>query len=82
MLSCEHRTGDQIRVIINDGVAPLNVIEECPTDEHGMCPVDAFVEGQKRNVAEANWDGACFNGFDGQSWAPVPGGWFGMVSGW
>src|SRR5216683_2792026 len=59
VLSCPSRESEQIRVIINDAVAPLTGIEGCPDDAHGMCPIPAFVAAQKKIIANTDWDWAC-----------------------
>lgn len=59
VLSCSSEPGPQIRVIVNDGVVPLNVLEGCPDNQHGMCPVDAFVQAQKENIRETDWNLVC-----------------------
>src|SRR6267142_4284784 len=59
VLSCPSRESKQIRVIINDAVAPLTGIEGCPDDAHGMCPVPTFVAAQKKIIAHTDWDWAC-----------------------
>jgi hypothetical protein len=59
VLSCPSRESEQIRIIINDAVAPLTGIEGCPKDVDGMCPVSAFVAAQKKIIANTDWDWAC-----------------------
>jgi hypothetical protein len=49
VLSCEG-TGDNIRVVVNDGVVPLTGVAGCAEDKYGRCALDAFVSGQKRCV--------------------------------
>jgi hypothetical protein len=46
-----------IRVIINVGVTPLTGINGCNEDRDGMCELSSFVKGQKKIVAETDWDG-------------------------
>ncbi|KAG6829017.1 hypothetical protein H0H92_005924 [Tricholoma furcatifolium] len=48
VLECTSVPGPQIRIIVNDGVAPLTGIEGCPKQHDGMCPVDVFVKAQKK----------------------------------
>ncbi|KAL4077052.1 histidine phosphatase superfamily [Scleroderma yunnanense] len=69
LLSCSSDPGPQIRVIVNDGVVPLNVLEGCPVNQHGMCSVDAFVEAQKENIRTTDWNLVC-----NEEWE-VPDGW-------
>jgi len=59
LLSCPSRESEQIRIIINDAVAPLTGIEGCPKDVDGMCPIPAFVAAQKKIIANTDWDWAC-----------------------
>ena len=60
--------GPQIRIIINDGVAPLTGIKGCPEQKDGMCPVEAFVEAMRENIKNTDWDWHC----DGD-WEVPPG---------
>ncbi|KAI6045790.1 histidine phosphatase superfamily [Pisolithus marmoratus] len=69
ILSCSSEVGPQIRVIVNDGVVPLNVLEGCPDNRHGMCPVDAFAEAQKEHIRTTDWNLVC-----NKDWK-VPEGW-------
>ncbi|KAG6331252.1 hypothetical protein ID866_7837 [Astraeus odoratus] len=69
LLSCSSEHGPQIRVIVNDGVVPLDVLKGCPVNQHGMCSVDAFVEAQKENIRSTDWNLAC-----NEEWE-VPEGW-------
>ncbi|KAH9927417.1 phosphoglycerate mutase-like protein [Epithele typhae] len=68
LLSCESLPDPQIRVIINDGVAPLTGIRGCPEDADGKCPVPAFVAAQREIVADTDWNWACHG-----DWAVPPG---------
>ncbi|KIM58916.1 hypothetical protein SCLCIDRAFT_127317 [Scleroderma citrinum Foug A] len=69
LLSCSSEPGPQIRVIVNDGVVPLNVLDGCPDNQYGMCPVDAFVEAQKENIRITDWNLVC-----NEKWE-IPDGW-------
>ena len=76
MLACESVPGEQIRVIINDGVAPLTGIRGCPENKDGMCPVLAFVEAQKETIAKTDWNWDCYGDWDvpaGDEWETVTG---------
>ena len=68
VLSCADLEDPQIRVIINDGVAPLTGIRGCPEDKDGMCPVDVFVAAQKETIAETDWVYECYG-----DWTVPPG---------
>jgi len=60
VLSCKGKDDQQIRIIVNDGVAPLHGIRGCPVDKKlGMCPVSSFVGGMKEIIKEADWQYAC-----------------------
>ncbi|KAG6909600.1 hypothetical protein DXG01_016639 [Tephrocybe rancida] len=59
LLECASVPGPQIRIIINDGVAPLTGIGGCPEQRDGMCPVDTFVKAQTKLLAETDWDWGC-----------------------
>lgn len=59
MLSCSSIPDPQIRIIINDGVVPLTGIRGCPDQQDGMCPVDTFVEAQKKIIRETDWEWGC-----------------------
>ncbi|KAI0316795.1 phosphoglycerate mutase-like protein [Amylostereum chailletii] len=76
LLSCDGREGEQIRVIINDAVAPLTGIEGCPSDKDGMCPVSTFVAAQKKIIANTDWNWACHGDWNvpaGHEWSTVTG---------
>lgn len=78
LLSCDSDTlpGDQIRVIVNDGVVPLTGIRGCPEQKDGMCPVSAFVEAQKEIIAETDWTWGCHGDWDvpeGEAWNTTTG---------
>ncbi|GLB35545.1 putative phosphoglycerate mutase-like protein [Lyophyllum shimeji] len=60
LLECASIPGQQIRIIINDGVTPLTGIKGCPEQRDGMCPVDTFVEAQKEIIAETDWRYDCY----------------------
>ncbi|KAG0707438.1 histidine phosphatase superfamily [Suillus ampliporus] len=60
LLSCASTPTPQIRVIINDGVAPLHGIRTCPYDDkYGMCPLPAFIEAQQETIRGTDWTWAC-----------------------
>ncbi|KAG8704002.1 hypothetical protein FRC09_003832 [Ceratobasidium sp. 395] len=59
LLSCATHSEPQVRVIINDGVVPLNGLEGCPTDKNGMCAVDAFVAAQCATIERADFEWTC-----------------------
>ncbi|ESK88274.1 acid phosphatase [Moniliophthora roreri MCA 2997] len=78
LLSCTSRDGPQIRIIINDGVAPLTGIEGCPKDKDGMCPVDTFIKAQKKMLDKVDWDWTCYGNWtdkigQGPEWETVTG---------
>ncbi|KAH6919137.1 histidine phosphatase superfamily [Coprinopsis sp. MPI-PUGE-AT-0042] len=77
ILSCDsHPDADQIRIIINDGVAPLTGIKGCPEQKEGMCPLDTFVEAQRENIAKTSWDWGCHGDWTvppGTDWETVTG---------
>ncbi|KAG9075826.1 hypothetical protein FS749_012465 [Ceratobasidium sp. UAMH 11750] len=59
LLSCSTRSKPQLRVIINDGVVPLDGLQGCPADENGMCAVDTFVAAQRAMVAQVDYEWTC-----------------------
>ncbi|KAL5520653.1 hypothetical protein ACEPAF_2654 [Sanghuangporus sanghuang] len=59
LLSCDGLDGDQIRIIINDGVVPLTGIRGCPDHKDGMCPVDTFVSAMREIIRETDWVYEC-----------------------
>jgi hypothetical protein len=59
----------QIRVIVNDGVVPLDNLEGCPENPHGMWSIQAFVDVQRENIRSTDWDFVC-----DADWS-VPDGW-------
>lgn len=82
VLSCENISEQQIRVIINDGVAPLTGIRGCPEDKDGKCAVSTFVEAQREIIGKTDWNWACRGDWHvpaGSAWntttgdAPEPG---------
>ncbi|CAK5262002.1 unnamed protein product [Mycena citricolor] len=74
LLSCTSTPGDQIRVIVNDGVVPLTGIEGCPEQKDGMCPVDAFVAAQKKIISETDWVYNCHVDWDiAEGWETTTG---------
>ena len=76
VLECTFTPGPQIRVIINDGVAPLTGIEGCPEEKDGMCPLDVFVAAQKKTIAETDWNWDCHGDWEvpsGPEWETLTG---------
>lgn len=76
VLSCTSKPDPQIRVIINDGVAPLTSVRGCPHDAYGMCPVPAFVEAQRETVSKTDWAWACLGDWEippGHEWNTTTG---------
>ncbi|KAH7910544.1 histidine phosphatase superfamily [Hygrophoropsis aurantiaca] len=76
LLACESEPGPQIRIIINDGVAPLHGIKTCPENKHGLCSVDAFVEGQKEVIRTTDWVHDCHGDWtvpSGSEWVTTTG---------
>jgi hypothetical protein len=59
VLECTSVADPQIRIIINDGVAPLTGIKGCPKQKDGMCPIAAFVEAQKEIIRNTDWNWDC-----------------------
>ncbi|KAJ3514189.1 hypothetical protein NLJ89_g2508 [Agrocybe chaxingu] len=59
LLECASVPGPQIRIIINDGVAPLTGIKGCPKQKDGMCPLSTFIEAQKEIISEVDWEWDC-----------------------
>ncbi|KAI9509975.1 phosphoglycerate mutase-like protein [Russula earlei] len=76
LLSCPSRESEQIRIIINDAVAPLTGIEGCPEDADGMCPIPTFVAAQKKIIASTDWEWSCHGDWDvpaGKEWNTTTG---------
>ncbi|KAI0752965.1 phytase [Daedaleopsis nitida] len=77
LLACDWTPEPQLRIIINDGVAPLASIRDCPEDKkHGMCPVSAFVASQRDTVGHTDWDWACHGDWEvpaGHDWNTTTG---------
>ncbi|KAH9966467.1 phosphoglycerate mutase-like protein [Russula dissimulans] len=76
LLSCPSRENEQIRIIINDAVAPLTGIEGCPEDVDGLCPIPAFVAAQKNIIANTDWDWVCHGDWEvpaGNEWNTTTG---------
>lgn len=76
LLECTSVPGQQIRIIINDGVTPLTGIKGCPEQRDGMCPVNAFVAAQKELIAETDWMYECHGGWtvpQGPTWNTTTG---------
>ncbi|EJD02001.1 phosphoglycerate mutase-like protein [Fomitiporia mediterranea MF3/22] len=68
LLECIGMDGDQIRIILNDGVVPLTGIRGCPDQKDGMCPVDTFVRAQREIIQEVDWIYECHG-----DWTVPPG---------
>lgn len=68
VLECSALEGQQIRIVINDGVTPLTSIKGCPEQKDGMCPVDVFVAAHKETIAETDWEWECHG-----NWTVAPG---------
>ncbi|KAG7088757.1 hypothetical protein E1B28_012723 [Marasmius oreades] len=76
LLSCDSQPGEQIRIIINDGIVPLSSIQGCPTNKDGMCSVKAFLRAQKKLLDTVDWDWACYGDWaveKGSKWETVTG---------
>ncbi|KAH9030686.1 phosphoglycerate mutase-like protein [Lactarius pseudohatsudake] len=76
LLSCPSLESEQIRIIVNDAVAPLTGIEGCPEDVDGMCPVATFVAAQKKIIARTDWAWACHGDWEvpaGHEWNTTTG---------
>ncbi|PPQ73607.1 hypothetical protein CVT24_008065 [Panaeolus cyanescens] len=76
LLECDSEPDTQIRVIINDGVAPLTGIRGCPESKDGLCSVNTFVEAQKQTIAETDWIWECHGDWTvpaGPEWETVTG---------
>jgi hypothetical protein len=68
--------GPQIRVIINDAVAPLTGVRGCPAQRDGMCPVATFVAAQKETIRDTDWEWECYGDWTvppGTAWETVTG---------
>ncbi|KAH8827000.1 histidine phosphatase superfamily [Flagelloscypha sp. PMI_526] len=61
--------GTQIRVIINDGVAPLTGVKGCPEQKDGMCALDTFVGSMKEIIGQTDWKYDCHTDWE------IPDGW-------
>lgn len=76
VLECTSLPGPQIRIIINDAVAPLTGISGCPKQKDGMCPVDTFVAAQKEIVRNTDWEYDCHGNWTvppGTEWETITG---------
>jgi len=76
VLECTSLPGPQIRIIINDAVAPLTGIRGCPKQKDGMCPVDTFVAAQKEIIRSTDWQYDCHGNWtvpSGMEWETVTG---------
>ncbi|KAK0243834.1 phosphoglycerate mutase-like protein [Armillaria nabsnona] len=76
LLECTSVPGQQIRIVINDGVVPLTGIKGCPDQKDGMCPVETFVAAQKELIDKVDWVYDCFDEWDvpeGPAWETVTG---------
>ncbi|KAI6002024.1 phosphoglycerate mutase-like protein [Pisolithus albus] len=65
-----------IRIVINDGPVPLHGIQPCPVSPHGLCPLAAFLEGQKQTIRDTDWTWGCFGNWTipaGPEWETVGG---------
>ena len=76
VLECTSLPGPQIRIIINDAVAPLTGIRGCPKQKDGMCPVDTFVAAQKEIIRNTDWEYDCHGNWTvppGTEWETITG---------
>jgi len=76
LLHCTSTPGEQIRVIVNDGVAPLTGVRGCPEQKDGMCSVDTFVKAQQEIIAQTDWEYGCHGDWtlpEGDAWETVTG---------
>ncbi|PFH52488.1 hypothetical protein AMATHDRAFT_173590 [Amanita thiersii Skay4041] len=76
LLECSSIPDPQIRIIINDGVAPLTGVRGCPKQRDGMCPVDVFVVAQKEIISQTDWTYDCHGDWtvpEGPAWETVTG---------
>ncbi|RDX45602.1 phytase [Lentinus brumalis] len=77
LLSCDYTQEPQIRIILNDGVVPLDSVRGCPADEpHGLCPVPTFVEAIRAIVSKTDWAWACLGDWEvpeGHGWNTTTG---------
>ena len=76
VLECTSLPGPQIRIIINDAVAPLTGIRGCPKQKDGMCPVDTFVAAQKEIIRNTDWEYDCYGNWtvpSGTEWETITG---------
>ncbi|KAL4071828.1 histidine phosphatase superfamily [Scleroderma yunnanense] len=65
-----------IRIVINDGPVPLHGIRTCPISPHGLCPLSAFLEGQRETIRNTDWEWGCFGNWTlppGSEWETVGG---------
>jgi len=76
VLECTSVPDPQIRIIINDGVAPLTGIKGCPKQKDGMCPLSRFIEAQKEIIKETDWSYDCYGDWEvpaGPEWETTTG---------
>lgn len=76
VLSCTSVPDPQIRIIINDGVAPLTGIKGCPEQQDGMCPLATFVDAQKELIQTTDWVHDCYGNWTippGRDWETTTG---------
>lgn len=76
VLECTSLPGPQIRIIINDAVAPLTGIQGCPKQKDGMCPLDTFVTAQKEIIRNTEWQHDCYGNWTvppGMEWETITG---------
>ncbi|KIO02534.1 hypothetical protein M404DRAFT_147468 [Pisolithus tinctorius Marx 270] len=81
LLSCPAETSSSdpshIRIVINDGPVPLHGVQPCPVSPHGLCPLEAFLEGQRKTIRDTDWAWGCFG-----DWTVPPGPEWETVGGW
>ncbi|KAF9453707.1 phytase [Macrolepiota fuliginosa MF-IS2] len=76
LLECTSVPGPQIRIIINDGVAPLTGINGCPEQQDGMCPLETFIEAMRENIKNTDWNWDCHGDWtvpEGTQWNTTTG---------
>ena len=76
VLECTSLPGPQIRIIINDAVAPLTGIRGCHKHKDGMCSVETFVAAQKEIIRNTDWEYDCYGNWTvppGTDWETITG---------
>jgi Histidine phosphatase superfamily (branch 2) len=74
--SLQTHSSAHMRVILNDAVVALTGVSGCPEQKDGLCPLDIFVNAQKKSIEGSDWDWTCYGNWtvpEGDAWRTLTG---------